>query len=97
MRIERNVVRLSQLDERIELKASINIISQKINARHRTIKSSISLEASNDIKCMHGTDVMSMLISGLQNEMTTEIDNEILNNILNRRALVIKREFVYHV
>lgn len=97
MRIERNVVRLSQLDERVELKASINIFGQKINARHRTIKSSISLEAANDIKCMHGIDMMSMLISGLQDEMTQEMDNEILNTILNRRALVIKREFVYNV
>lgn len=97
MRIERNVVRLSQLDERVELKASINIIGQKIHARHRTIKSSISLEAANDIKCMNGIDMMSMLISGLQDEMTQEMDNEILNTILNRRALVIKKEFVYHV
>jgi hypothetical protein len=96
MRIERNVVRLSQLDDRLELKASINIIGQKIHARHRKINSSFSLEASNDIKCVHGIDMMSMMISELQNEMTTEMDNEILNTILNRKALVIKREFVYH-
>ncbi len=97
MRIERNVVRLSQLDERVELKASINIVGQKIHAKTRKIHSSISLEASNDMKCMHGIDMMSMLISGLQDEMTAEMDNEIINTILNRRALVIKREFVYHV
>lgn len=97
MRIERNVVRLSQLDERIELKASISIIGQKIHAKSRKIHSSISLESYNDIQCMHGIDMMSMLVSGLQNEMTQEIDKEILNTILNRRTLVIKREFVYHV
>lgn len=97
MRIERNVVRLSQLDERIELKASINIIGQKIHAKSRKIHSSISLEASNDIKCMHGIDMMSIMISELQDEMTAEMDKEILDTILNRRTLVIKREFVYHV
>lgn len=97
MRIERNVVRLSQLDERVELKASINIFGQKIHAKSRKIHSSISLEAANDIKCMHGIDMMSMMISELQDEMTAEMDREILDTILNRRALVIKREFVYHV
>lgn len=97
MRIERNVVRLSQLDERVELKASINIIGQKIHARHRKIHSSVSLEAASDMKCMHGMDMMSMMVSALQNEMTAEIDKEILDTILNRRNLVIKREFVYHV
>ena len=97
MRIERNVVRLSQLDEKIELQASISIIGQNIHARSRKIHSSISLEASNDIKCMHGIDMMSMLISGLQDEMTAEMDKEIIDTILNRRSLVIKREFVYHV
>ena len=97
MRIERNVVRLSQLDERVELKASINIIGQKIHARHRMIHSSVSLEAASDIKCMHGIDMMDMLISGLQDEMTAEMDKEIIDTILNRRSLVIKREFVYHV
>lgn len=97
MRIERNVVRLSQLDERVELKASINIIGQKIHAKSRKIHSSVSLEAASDIKCMHGIDMMSMLISGLQDEMTQEMDRDIIDTILNRMALVIKREFVYHV
>ena len=42
-------------------------------------------------------DMMSMLVSSLQNEMTEEMDREIIDTILNRKALVIKREFVYHV
>ena len=47
---------------------------------------------------MRGVDMMSMMIEGLQYEMTNEIDHEILNAIMTKqRELVFKREYIYHV
>ena len=74
---------------------SILFSKQSIHAKSRLIKSSWTLEASNDIKSMCGVDLMSSMIQSLQYEMESEIDKEIINHIMNKQRFNFIKEMVF--
>lgn len=93
--VERNINHLNDFYE-VE-KASIKLNFSQIHAKTRKLSSYITLESAQDIKAMRGVDMMSMMIEGLQYEMTNEIDHEILNSMTKQRELVFRREYIFHV
>ena len=74
---------------------SILFSKQSIHAKSRRISSSWTLEASNDIKCMHGVDLMNSMIESLQYEMQSEMDREIFNRIMNKTRFNFVKEMVF--
>lgn len=93
MRIVRDTSISSMKD--FENPLSILFSKQSIYAKSRHIKSSWTLEACNDMKSMHGVDLMSSMIASLQYEMESEIDKEIINHIMNKQRFNFIKEMVF--
>ena len=93
MRIVRDTSISSMKD--FENPLSILFSKQSIYAKLRHIKSSWTLEACNDMKSMHGVDLMSSMIASLQYEMESEIDKEIINHIMNKQRFNFIKEMVF--
>ena len=74
---------------------SVLFSKQSIHAKSRRISSTWTLEACNDIKSMHGVDLMSSMIASLQYEMESEIDKEIINHIMNKQRFNFIKEMVF--
>lgn len=74
---------------------SILFSKQSIHAKSRRISSSWTLEACNDMKSMHGVDLMNSMIQSLQYEMESEIDKEIINHIMNKQRFNFIKEMVF--
>lgn len=71
------------------------LFNQQIYAKSRRINATWSLEAVNDIKSMHGVDLMSSMVQSLQYEMQSEIDKEIFNHIMNKIRFNFIKEMVF--
>lgn len=93
MRIVRDTSISSMKD--FENPLSILFSKQSIHAKSRHIKSTWTLEASNDLKSMCGVDLMSSMIQSLQYEMESEIDKEIINHIMNKQRFNFIKEMVF--
>lgn len=93
MRIVRDTSISSMKD--FENPLSVLFSKQSIYAKSRRIKSSWTLEACNDMKSMHGVDLMSSMIASLQYEMESEIDKEIINHIMNKQRFNFIKEMVF--
>ena len=93
MRIVRDTSINSMKD--FENPLSVLFSKQSIYAKSRRIKSSWTLEACNDMKSMHGVDLMSSMIASLQYEMESEIDKEIINHIMNKQRFNFIKEMVF--
>lgn len=93
MRIVRDTSISSMKD--FENPLSILFSKQSIYAKSRHIKSTWTLEASNDLKSMCGIDLMSSMIQSLQYEMQSEIDKEIINHIMNKQRFNFIKEMVF--
>lgn len=93
MRIVRDTSISSMKD--FENPLSVLFSKQSIYAKSRHIKSSWTLEACNDIKSMHGVDLMSSMIQSLQYEMESEMDREIFNHIINKQRFNFIKEMVF--
>ena len=61
-----------------------SFIRQPIHVGTRKLHSSFSVEAKQDIKAMRGIDMMQSMINCLADEMTAEIDKEVIRTILDR-------------
>lgn len=93
MRIVRDTSISSMKDFQNPLSVLFN--KQSIYAKSRHIKSSWTLEACNDMKSMHGVDLMSSMIASLQYEMESEMDREIINHIMNKQRFNFIKEMVF--
>lgn len=71
---------------------SIQIMKQPVEAKARKLSARWTFEAAQDAQSMHGIDVEAEVMAALAQEITSEIDQEILNSL---RALAAT-EFTYN-
>lgn len=91
------IVRDSSISSMKDFQNPLSVLfnKQSIYAKSRHIKSSWTLEACNDMKSMHGVDLMSSMIASLQYEMESEMDREIINHIMNKQRFNFIKEMVF--
>lgn len=63
---------------------NFGFLKQPIRVKTRKLNSSFSIESAQDIKAMRGIDMMQTMIDSLSYEMTSEIDKEIIRQMLDR-------------
>lgn len=80
---EKNTINEINGIEQISL-GNFSFFRQPIRVGTRKLHSSFSVESSQDIKAMRGIDMMQSMIDCLANEMTAEIDKEVLRTLLDR-------------
>ena len=71
---------------------SVQILKQAVEARTRKLQARWTFEAAQDAQAMHGIDVEAEIMAALAQEITAEIDQEIL---LSLRSLATT-EFTYN-
>ena len=59
-------------------KMSIQILKQTVEAKTRKLSARWTFEAAQDASAMHGLDVEAEVMAALAQEITAEIDQEIL-------------------
>ena len=60
---------------------SIQIIKEVVEAKSRRLSARWTFEAAQDAQAMHGLDVEAEILAALAQEITTEIDQEILTSL----------------
>ena len=70
-------------------KINVQILKQTVEARTRKLSARWTFEAAQDAQAMHGLDVEAEVMAALAQEITTEIDQEILGSL---RALAANEE-----
>ncbi len=73
-------------------KISVQILKQAVEAKTRKLQARWTFEAAQDAQAMHGIDVEAEIMAALAQEITAEIDQEIL---LSLRTLAAT-EFTYN-
>jgi hypothetical protein len=71
---------------------SVQILKQAVEARTRKLQARWTFESAQDAQAMHGIDVEAEIMAALAQEITAEIDQEIL---LSLRSLAAT-EFTYN-
>jgi len=71
---------------------NVQILKQVVEARTRKLSARWTFEAAQDAQAMHGLDVEAEIMAALAQEITVEIDQEVLGSL---RALAAQ-EFVYN-
>jgi len=64
-------------------KLSIQILKQTVEAKTRKMSARWTFEAAQDAQAMHGLDVEAEIMAALAQEITAEIDQELLNSLRN--------------
>jgi len=72
-------------------KINVQIVKQVVEAKTRKLSARWTFEAAQDAQAMHGLDVEAEIMAALAQEITVEIDQEILGSL---RALAAQ-EFTY--
>jgi hypothetical protein len=62
-------------------KMSIQVLKQTVEAKTRKLSARWTFEAAQDANSMHGLDVEAEIMQALAQEITAEIDQEILNSL----------------
>jgi len=62
-------------------KLSIQILKQTVEAKTRKMSARWTFEAAQDAQAMHGLDVEAEIMAALAQEITAEIDQELLNSL----------------
>jgi hypothetical protein len=75
-------VATSALEGEVGKKLSIQILKQTVEARSRKISARWTFEAAQDAQAMHGLDVEAEIMAALAQEITAEIDQEILGKLV---------------
>ena len=70
-------------------KMSVQILKQAVEAKTRKLSASWTFEAAQDAQAMHGLDIEAEIMAALAQEITAEIDQEILYSL---RALAATEE-----
>ena len=71
----------STLEATAGKKLSIQILKQTVEAKTRKLSARWTFEAAQDANSMHGIDVEAEVMAALAQEITTEIDQEILASL----------------
>ena len=62
---------------------NVQILKQVVEAKTRKLSARWTFEAAQDAQSMHGLDVEAEIMAALAQEITVEIDQEILNSLLS--------------
>jgi hypothetical protein len=62
-------------------KLSIQLVKQTVEAKSRKLSARWTFESAQDAQAMHGIDVEAEIMAALAQEITTEIDQEILGSL----------------
>jgi hypothetical protein len=73
----------SSLEGEAGNKMSIQILKQTVEAKTRKLSARWTFEAAQDASAMHGLDVEAEVMAALAQEITAEIDQEILSSLTN--------------
>lgn len=74
-------------------KASLQVISQAVEARTRKLQAGWTIEAMQDLQAQHGLDIETELTQAVSAEIVLEIDNEIINDLLALAGTVRSYDF----
>jgi hypothetical protein len=69
-------------------KMGLQVVSQAVEAKSRKLQASWTVEAMQDLQNQHGLDIENELTSVLSQEITQEIDNEIITDLLSLAGTV---------
>lgn len=61
----------------------MNLVSSPVQARTRKLRTRWSLEATQDLKALHGLEAEIELVGATANELKFEIDREIINDLVS--------------
>lgn len=64
-------------------KLSIQIVKETVTAKSRRLSARWTFEAAQDAEAQHGIDLQAELMATLAQEITAEIDQNILNSLIN--------------
>ena len=67
-------------------KINVQILKQTVEARTRKLSARWTFEAAQDAQAMHGLDVEAEIMAALAQEITVEIDQEVLNSLRSLAA-----------
>lgn len=73
----------SVLEGRAGRKLNIQVLKQTVEAKTRKLSARWTFEAAQDAQAMHGLDVEAEIMAALAQEITAEIDQEILASLLS--------------
>lgn len=73
----------AQLEGRAGNRMSIQILKETVEAKTRRLSARWTFEAGQDANAIHGVDIESEIMQALAQEMTVEIDQELLQNLRN--------------
>lgn len=76
---------------------NFSFFKQPIRVKTRKLYSSFSVESQQDIKAMNGIDMMQSMIDSLTCEMTTEIDKEIIRQMLDRIEITHFDRIIHYI
>jgi hypothetical protein len=71
----------SVLEGRAGRKLNIQVLKQTVEAKTRKLSARWTFEAAQDAQAMHGLDVEAEIMAALAQEITAEIDQEILSSL----------------
>jgi len=71
------------LEGRAGNKMSIQILKQTVEAKTRKLSARWTFEAAQDAQAQQGIDIEAEIMAALAQEITAEIDQEVLNSLLN--------------
>ena len=80
------------MKDQVDVNISVQILKQTVEAKTRKLQARWTFEAAQDAQAMHGIDVEAEIMAALAQEITAEIDQEIL---LSLRTLAAT-EFTYN-
>lgn len=72
----------SALEAEAGRKLSIQVLKQTVEAKTRKLSARWTFEAAQDAQSMHGLDVEAEIMQALAQEITAEIDQEVLTSLL---------------
>ena len=82
----------SALEGRPGNKINVQILKQVVEAKTRKLSARWTFEAAQDAQAMHGLDVEAEIMAALAQEITVEIDQEVLGSLRGLAA----QEFTYN-
>jgi hypothetical protein len=73
--------RTARLEGRAGNQMSVQILKETVEAKTRRLSARWTFEAAQDANAIHGIDVEAEILQALAQEITVEIDQELLNNL----------------
>ncbi len=79
----------ASMEGEVGKKLSIQILKQTVEAKTRKMSARWTFEAAQDAQAMHGLDVEAEIMAALAQEITAEIDQELIGKLMNLSGTAI--------